>query len=254
MQKHIGKLIRLLIAVKRPRFAIIKVRTKGMLSPAIYEKIYNETKSLPDYDIIEVGAALGASSISIALALKDTNKNSNVIVIEKCEGGTRVDVGNYNDNYKVLTDNLCKFKIDNKVKLFPHELTINDAEKINKMISTPRLAALFHDADGRIDRDFFLFWEKLIDGGLIVIDDYEKDGKYLKISDKYPYGGMKCVTTFRLVNQFVDWGLIKITQILGNTVFGVKPLGADFSRFNLDTCQAIVDSVEQDRKKRLGLP
>ena len=81
------KIHRGLLALKSPRFTVLKIRTRGMLTPALYQKIYRSIYKMPDYDIVEVGAALGASSVAIALGIKDSKKRSKVIVVEKCEGG-----------------------------------------------------------------------------------------------------------------------------------------------------------------------
>ena len=161
-------------------------------------------------------------------------------------------MGGYDQNYRILTNNFSKYKVESFVRLFPHHLKFDSAEDVKKLIKTGSLSALIHDADGRIDRDFYLFWELLIDGGLIIIDDYEDAGKYLEISDKFPFGGMKNVVTFRLVNQFEKWGLMQIQEVVGNTVFAIKPTGSSFASLDLKKCQQIVDEVEVERREFVG--
>lgn len=88
-------------------------------------------------------------------------------------------------------------------------------------------------------------------GGLIIIDDYKNHGKYLPISERHPTGGMKCLICYRLLNQFMEWGLFKLSHISGITAFGYKPEGADFSQLDLQACQKILEEIELERLQHL---
>lgn len=238
-------------SIVNPRFYKLRKKTNGMLLPIVYKKLYKLCTQLPDLDIVEIGGATGAGSVSIAWALRDTQKRSNLIVVEKCEGGTRTDIGGYEDNLKLIQQHFASFKADEKIVLFPHELTFENGAEVLSLIQTPRIAAFIHDADGRIDRDFYLFWRCLQPGGLIVVDDYANEPKYKPISDRHPQGGAKSVITYRLLNQIMEWGLFQPTEQIGKTIFGIKPLVADFDRFDLAKCQSIIEEVHQERNRVL---
>ncbi|WP_206756961.1 class I SAM-dependent methyltransferase [Tolypothrix sp. FACHB-123] len=214
--------------------------------------MYDLCCQLPDLDIIEVGGATGTGSVSLAWALKDQEKQSKLIVVEKCEGGTRVDVGGYAENLELIQSHFSKFGVSEQIRLFPKELTFENGEEAISLIKTPKLAAFIHDADGRIDRDFYLFWPLLCEGGLIIIDDYANEANYQPISERHPLGGAKLILTYRLLNQIMEWGLFKPTLKIGKTIFGIKPRNADFSRFNLATCQNIVAEIESERREYLA--
>ncbi len=244
-------------ALTNRKFYDLKQEAGGMLWPRTYKKIYELCRDLPDLDIIEVGGATGAGSIAIALGLKDANKESKSIVVEKCQGGTRSDVGGYQDNLNLIQSHFAKFQVQDQIVLYPHELTFTNGSEVLGLVQTSGISALIHDADGRIDRDFFLFWEYLQPGGLIIVDDYADHPKYKPIDERHPQGGIKSVMTYRLLNQLVKWGLFEKTCKIGNTIFGRKPVKADFSRFELGTCQEIIAQVQQERiamLDRRGIP
>jgi predicted O-methyltransferase YrrM len=223
--------------VTNPKFYQLRKQTNGMLLPLVYKKIYQLCCQLPDLDIIEVGGAAGTGSIAIAWAMRDRKKKSKLIVVEKCQGGTRTDVGGYAENLELIQKHFESFGIREQVRLFPQELTFENGQEAIALINTPNISALIHDADGRIDRDFYLFWPLLQPGGLIIVDDYANEAKFQPISDRHPQG--------------IAWGLFKTTYKIGKTIFGIKPPNADFSRFNLETCQNIIEEVNQERNNYL---
>jgi len=210
----------------------IKKKTGGFLPEEVYAEIYRIVRKLPDYDIVEVGAATGAASIVIAKAMQDSGKKSRLIAVEKCEGGSREKIGDYAANLRLLEDNLRKFKVDDKVVLFPHRIGLKSAQ-ITALIKTGKIAAFIYDADGKIYRDFDLFWPLLIPGGAIIIDDYAK------IAASNPVTDIKREMTNILVEKMIEWGLFKKVALIHATIFGIKPINADFSKFDLNLCQEI---------------
>lgn len=239
--------LKLLRHPKLLRFVVLKLRTKGMLSPEIYSMYYEAAKRANDLDIVEVGGASGASGIAIALGMKRSGKKSNLIIVEKCEGGSRLSTGDYSENYAVLIKNITKYGVSGKVRLFPHYMSYKNGKEVVEMVETQQIGALIHDADGRVDRDFFFFYQLLTDQALIIIDDYENKSEYREISARYPDGGTKKITTYRLVQQMLDWGLLEIDAVEKGTLFGHKPNTADFSNFDRKECEHIVAKVMKER-------
>ena len=234
------------------RFYKITLDARGMLHPRIYYQMYSAMLPLQDLDVVEIGGAAGASSIALALGMKESGKQSKLIVIEKCEGGSRLPLGDYNYNYAQIVKNLQAFDVWEQVRLFPEYLTLENGQDVLDMIKTPKIAALIHDADGRIDRDFYLFWEHLIPGGTIIIDDCEDKAEYKEISERYPDGGTKKITTYRLTQLFLEWSLLTIDHIERGTVFAHKPQDADFTKFDLAACERLVANIMSDREAHLS--
>lgn len=229
-----------------PRFLDLRREAGGMLSPAVYHRIYDEVRKLPDLDVVEVGGAAGAGSVAVVWAMKESGKGSKVIVVERCEGGSRTAFGGRSENLRRLEQHLARFDVLDRVALYPHELTFENGEEVLALIRTPEIAALIHDADGRIDRDFRIFWPRLRPGGLIVVDDFVNLAEFRLASPRHPDGGTKCLRTFRLLNQFIDWKLFEPFAQVRSTVFGRKPRGADFTRFDLSVCERILDGVRAE--------
>jgi predicted O-methyltransferase YrrM len=235
------------------RFYDLKARTRGMLSPMIYRRMYLLARALPDLDVIEIGGASGGGSIALALGLNESGKNARLIVVEKLQGGSRSRYGGYRDNLDIIQRNFGEFGVEERIVLFPYELTFDNGNDVLALVSTSRIAAFIHDADGRLDRDFLLFWPLLQPGGLIIIDDYSNTANYTPISDEHPQGGIKSVMTYRLLNQMIAWGLFNPFETMGHTVFGRKPHAANFTRFDLATCTRIIDGIKRERCEALGL-
>lgn len=72
-----------------------------------------------------------------------------------------------------------------------------------------------------------------------------------------PDGGIKNVLTYRLLNQFMDWGLFEMDKMVATTAFGHKPHGASMERFAPDRTKKIVEEVRTEWREYLrdaGLP
>lgn len=238
-------------AIRDPRFAALQRRTHGMLSPAVYRRLYDEMRATPDLDVVEIGGAAGAGSIAIAWALRDAGKTSHLVVVEKCEGGSRSRIGDRQDNLHLILGNFRRFGVADRVTLYPHQLTLANGDEVLRLVSTPQIAALVHDADGAIDRDIALFWPRLRPGGLIVIDDVDIRPDFKPVSPRHPRGGTKAVLTTRLLDQLIRWGLIEPVDRVRNTLFARKPLTADLSRLDLTRCAQIHDEVRDDHARWL---
>ena len=236
-----------------PDFFRLKLATGGMLPARVYRELYHLARVLPDLDIIEIGAGSGASTVAMARGLRDAGRSARIISVEKCEGGSRSEYGDRGVNLSLFESHLVKFGVRDRVVLYPHVLTSENGSEVLSKIRTAQISALVHDADGRIDRDFALFWPLLRPSGLIVIDDYENRPAFEPISVRSPDGGTKSLVTFRLLSQMMRWGLVARARVIGHTFFGFKPETADFRQFNAEACRRIVRQVEAERDAYLGL-
>lgn len=233
--------------LRYPRFHSLRKQVGGMLSPAVYQRMYEEIRGEPDLDVVEIGGATGAGSIALYLGMRESGKRARLVVVERCEGGSRSEGGGREENLQRLLEHLRSFNATENVEVFPYELTFENGDDVLRLCTSDELAAFVHDADGHVDRDFSLFWPRLRTGGLMVIDDYDQRPHFVEISERYPQGGIKGVLVHRLVDQFVDWGLVDPTVKIGNTLFGRKPARARWDRFDLDRCREICDEVRQER-------
>ena len=227
------------------RFYEIKVAAHGMMPARVYKRLYDTVLGLPDLDIVEIGAAGGAGSVVIAQALKDARRTARLVTVEKCEGGSRSGRSKQ-ANRDALEATFRRFQVGDRIALFPEHLTMENGEEVKRLIGTGAISALVHDADGRLDRDFRIFFDMLVDGGAVVIDDFVDRRRFKPVCDRYPFGGTKKLRTFRLANQLIDWGLIKREAVVGHTLFARKVPGASAARIEPEVVQAIDREVRAE--------
>jgi len=245
-------LVRKYYSAKFPDIARIKRDANGMLRVETYAKLYQEVYELPDMDILEVGGASGAGSIVIAKAMVDSKKKSHLVVVEKCSGGSRETFGSYDDNLQVIKKNFVHFGVADQIRLFPEELRFDNADQVKELIKSNQIAALIHDADGRLDRDIHLFYDRLMPGGLVVVDDYMEKYDFSEVSKSLPFGGAKSLVTFRLMSYFIGLGYIQNISTVGATAFGAKPEIRPDTSHDLKQCKQILEQVFKERDKALG--
>ncbi len=243
MPLFMGKVARALLpartraALKRliyGRFERIVQDTGGMLTPAVYARIHQCVLSAPDGDIIEIGGASGAGTISMALALLESGKRSKVISVEKMIGGSRDEFGGFEENLARYESNLDRWGVRDHVELFPHWLTYENGREVLDRVGSEEISLMMCDADGLLHRDFELFWPRLRTGAVIIVDDY------------HPSLTVKHAITQHLLDQLEKWGLFEREAIIGETVFGRKPEGGDIRALDREACDARVQEIQRE--------
>jgi hypothetical protein len=232
------------------RFQALKKLSNGMLDSRVYRRLHDEVLQQPDLDIVEIGGATGTASVAMGWALKMARRKSKVIVVEKCERGSREDAGGYAQNVSVLEANWKRFGVDRHLFLYPHRISLKNGHEVVDLISTNEIAGFVHDADGRIDRDFFLFWPRLREGGFIVVDDVEDAFQEKTREDGTVKVFGKRVLAWRLLEKFREWGLIEPVWEHHGTVFGKKPVGGSFAKFDTEWCEAVATEVYRECANR----
>ncbi len=151
----------------------VKETCNGMLPVRTYERIYQRTLEAKDGIIVEVGTAHAAATVCMALALKDSGRAGRVYTFEKIFGGTREAFGGVTENERIIRGNLDAFGVGDYV-----ELIIGDVrDEAHRVPTDEPISVLFLDADGRIDRDFNLFFDRVSLGGQIFIDDVRDEAR-----------------------------------------------------------------------------
>ena len=217
---------RALLRWRYGRFYVLQQETEGLLVPTTYEEIHRRVLALPDLDIVEIGGAAGTATIAMGWAMAESGKRSKLVVVEKCEGGSREKFGGRKENLDRIVRNLRSYGIEDRVILFPHYMTFENGAEVVALVKTPQIAALVIDADGHIHRDFHFFWPRLAEGGLIIIDDY------------HPDRSPKHALTYHLLNLLRDWRLIEDVQVIHETVFARKGPGP-FENLNIAEAQRV---------------
>jgi predicted O-methyltransferase YrrM len=214
-------------AVRAPLATTLKLSTGGLLNPLVYQRLCRLVRPLPDLPFVDIGAAGGSATIALARGYARSGKRSPILAIEKCRGGTRLDYGGYADNLARLERNLRRFRVRHRVTLVTEELSADAPGRMAPALRERRLAGFLHDADGRLDRDFGLFWDLVVPGGLIVVDDDVDRPEFQPVSARRPDGGTKCLLTFELLNVLRASGHFEEFARVGDTSFGRKPARSD---------------------------
>lgn len=200
----------------------VKGRCNGMLPLEVYLRLYEKARCCAKGDIVEVGTAHAAATISIALGLRASESfEGKFYTFDRMEGGSREDFGGVSENTAITKDNLAFFGVSDWVSL-----VVGDIAQTHEAVPpSSKIAMLVVDADGYVDRDFSLFFDRVIDDGLIVIDDYGKDfWSIINMRGKGRYFiTQKHHLTYLLVTLFVEQGYITQNfEQLGQTVFSRK--------------------------------
>lgn len=239
-------------ALQAPLATALKLTTGGLLNPRVYQRLNQVARTLPDLPFVEIGAASGTGTVALALGYARSSKRSPIVAVEKCQGGTRVDYGGYRDNLARLERNLRRFGVRRHVLLYPRQLHEHSLPELEPLLGSRGLAGFLHDADGRLDRDFELFWERVVPGGLIVVDDYANRPQFQHVSERSPDGGTKHVLTYELLNVLIDTGHFQPEEQIGDTVFGRKPAQSPARAFPTAELAEAREDVWQRRRTALA--
>jgi hypothetical protein len=147
-------------------------------------------------------------------------------------------------NEAVLRSNLRAFGVEPLCTVL-----MGNVEQMAGRVPDGPIALLFIDADGALDRDFGLFYRRLLPGAPVIVDDYAcaVDEKLLGLSDdelerylaqrrsRGKSGGSleataplgKSYTTYRFLERLLADGSLTWEETLRTTFFGRKPRSTD---------------------------
>jgi predicted O-methyltransferase YrrM len=203
-----------------------------MLAPAIYRRLYETAFSAPDGFIVEIGTAMGAATVSLALGLQHAGKRGRLITVDR--GCRRAGGGDPTSYRKQVKANLRHFGVEDHVDLIVGEA----AEAVKAVPPSASISVLMIDADGAIDRDLQTFFDRVVPGGDIIIDDcvdvvrLHRTGLFAVRVDA------KMRLTHLLLSYFKQKGLLSEGTQIKDTYFGKKLLDLSQTDFSTD---AILD-------------
>lgn len=237
-------------------FGRIKELTHGYLEVDNYQLMYKYALNAPSGCIVDIGPAQGGSTICFAHA-KMKNKNLGMIYsIDKYRGSSALyDYEDINKNVRKLKQNLALYGLEDlSVPL------VYGRDDIHSILEGKKISVLFIDADGAIDRDMESYINNVVEGGIIIIDDYELKinvqaaTRYLKWRTKNQINSFlvenevkdllmftplgKHYTTYMLTDYFIKNNFIEVIECNHNTLFARK--NKNSQKFSLKTKQDLV--------------
>lgn len=228
-------------------FKKLAAETGGMLSPRVYRKYYKIAKLYSEGSVLELGAGQGAGTIAFALGIRDAGRCSKVLAVDQFyqksdRGPHPAGTAMHGDeavqiNAKSFRENLSKYGVEEFVDVY-----VGKTDEVEIDFSTiPRCDVLVIDIDGMIDRDLAMYYDRIPDGGIVIIDDYKNyvngDGiralrKYRRVDRVALEGALdglspyerrrllgKHLLTYRLVECFKALGLLQAFDLEGMTLF-----------------------------------
>ena len=207
------------------RMSYLKYATNGMLGAEVYADLARRAATTEDLPFVEIGAAAGTGTIALAWGFAKAGHRSRIYSIERCEGGSRARFGGYQDNLEILERNLTRFGVRDRVELYTQDLTLPTANEFLSRLPGDTLAGFMHDADGRLDRDFAIFWPRTVAGGLIIVDDCIDSPDLAQLMAERGAGGRKYYVTAAGWQVILAAGLVSDVERLGSTVFARRAAG-----------------------------
>ncbi|UVO52376.1 class I SAM-dependent methyltransferase [Sphingomonas sp. SUN019] len=198
-------------------FEEIVTRCDGMLSPAAYQALYEAGRR--GGLIVEVGTALGAATVALALGLKDSGRPGRVISFDPMLGGPRRQISTSSARVDHITESLRHFAVDEFVTLVTSTLP----DGLGRIPADEKISVLVIDADGRIDRDLIAVYDMVEAGGMIIVDDVLDKVRLRKSGNSKYRIDAKMRLSYLLVKILEDDRFISPMFAVGNTYFGEKP-------------------------------
>jgi predicted O-methyltransferase YrrM len=216
----------------------IKACAGGMLPLAVYVKLIEMARTCGGGTIVEIGTAQGAATIALAHGARAGGRPFRVFTSDPFDRGTRLLVGDVAENEALVRSGFERFGVTDNI-----HLVIGETAALIAEADPYEIRLLLIDADGQIDRDLSLLYDRLAHDGLIAIDDVD-DAVYL-----YDVNGVWTIDqkhrlTHLLCAELVRRGALLPLETVGQTAFfrkGATRLSSeDWATIGLASYRALV--------------
>ncbi|TDW59272.1 methyltransferase family protein [Novosphingobium sp. PhB55] len=186
-----------------------------MLAAHVYERIYKV--GLRGGTIVEVGTAMGAATVALALGLKASGKPGHVFSFDPMTGGPRRSINTTPERLGRIEENLSRYGVRDFVTVTPRDLY----DGFSALPKDEKISVLMLDADGRIDRDLATLRGRLAADCFLIIDDVA-DLVRVKRHNKTYRVDSKMRLSWLLTNMLIEKGRLSPGERLINTYFGAS--------------------------------
>ncbi|WP_395336011.1 class I SAM-dependent methyltransferase [Novosphingobium sp. BL-8H] len=194
-------------------FSELIVTCDGMLSPQVYARVY-ETAQRGGV-IVEVGTALGAATVALALGLQSSGKPGHVFTFDPMTGGPRRSIKTAEQRIARIEKSLAHYGVADRVTITPQDL-------VSGLAALPKgedVSVLMLDADGRIDRDLQVLHGRCASDCSMIIDDVADRVRVKRRGATYRIDS-KMRLSWLLTNMLISSGKLSSGQRLVDTYFG----------------------------------
>lgn len=253
----------------------LKESTAGMMKAENYLELYRIALHATG-NVIDIGTGQGATTIAYALGLRDSGREAQVHAIDQffqvARGPHRYNKLDYPDdcverNVSVYNDHLRRIGVADLV--ITH---VGTTDEVAARFPDIRCGVLSIDVDGHIDRDLGHFYDLVVPGGTIVIDDCKDTivstgreniakmagkaeseirawiGRQSTWNTRRLLG--KHLLAFRVAESLVADGFLQPQQVIGNTAVFSKASDQPFARFDMSRMEDVERSIVEDFSKK----
>ncbi|TCM22085.1 methyltransferase family protein [Novosphingobium sp. PhB165] len=220
----------------------------GMLAPAVYARIYETAQR--GGQIVEVGTAMGAATVALALGLRHSGKSGHVFTFDPMTGGPRRSLNSPGKRIARIEANLARYGVQDLVTVTPSDLRSG----LSVLPDDQTVSVLMLDADGRIDRDLETLEQRLAPGCSMIIDDIADQVRVKRQGATYRIDS-KMRLSWLLFNKLTESGKLSAGQQLVDTYFGEVIADANSIIDRDDTLEAyrqlVFQTASTNRLQRL---
>jgi predicted O-methyltransferase YrrM len=168
---------------------------------------------------VEIGTAHGAATIALALGARESGRPFRVYTVDPFSGkySSRTRFGSVEENVAFVRQQFRSFGVDEHITL-----VVGDSRSlVQELGDQSSVGFLLIDADGRIDRDLELLFDRLDEDAVIVIDDID-DKTFIHQTDGRMVVDQKHRIAYLLTAQLLNQGFLTEQVRIGGTGFYAK--------------------------------
>lgn len=203
----------MLEGAKAELFSELIVTCDGMLSPQVYARVYDTARR--GGTIVEVGTALGAATVALALGLRSSGKPGHVFTFDPMTGGPRRSISTAEQRIARIEKSLVHYGVADRVTITPLDLVSG----LSALPAGEAISVLMLDADGRIDRDLQVLHGRCASDCSLIIDDVADRVRVKRRGATYRIDS-KMRLSWLLTNMLIASGKLSAGQRLVDTYFG----------------------------------
>ena len=224
----------------------------GMLLTHVYEAIFDVGARSRGGTFVEIGTAHGAATIALALGARQQAAPYQIYTADLFSGkhSSRSRYGSVERNLEIVKSNFDAFGVGANISV----IAGSSAELVAAFNPTD-IRVLIIDADGRIDRDLAVFYDRLAPGCTVILDDIDGELKMLRTS-----GGLILDQKHRigqaLVERFIEHDVLRELNVIDSTGFYLKGEASSprFAEMSLPAYRELVFAdIENLRPDRLSV-
>lgn len=199
----------------------IKRGANGMLGPDVYARLFALARHARPRTIVEIGTAHGAATIAVALGARAGGAPCHAYTVDPFAGfSSRVKFGSSADNLRIVGEAFSRFGVADCITV----VVGTSADLLPHLPDRP-IDLLLIDADGRLDRDLALLFDRLAADANVVIDDVDGATCLTRFQNR-TYCDQKHRLSRLIVDCLVASGHLRDEHLENSTGFYVKGTGA----------------------------